>query len=1014
MSYTPSRESSTSITPSRESSSSIKVVARFRPQNATELQQGGSPIVSFVGEDTCTLDTKDFGADFTFDQVFSMDSKQSDVFNFSIKSTVDDILNGYNGTVFAYGQTGAGKSYTMMGPSIEGAQRGIIPRIVEQIFASIMQSPAGIEYTVRVSYMEIYMERIKDLLQPTNDNLPIHEEKSKGVYVKGLSEIYVASVDEVYEVMRQGAAARAVASTNMNQESSRSHSIFALVVSQKNIETGSSKTGQLFLVDLAGSEKVGKTGASGLVLEEAKKINKSLSALGMVINALTDGKSTHVPYRDSKLTRILQESLGGNSRTTLIVNCSPSSYNDQETISTLRFGVRAKNIKNKPKINAELSPAELKLQLKKIQSQNSAYAQYTATLENEVAQWRGGEQVPKDKWAVLGPSAAPRTLSETPSTPRPLSTSDLLLESATPKLVFDADEREEFLKRENDMQDRLTDRETVISGLERLIAELKEDSKALRMRAADVTGHDERLHAEIAELKNGIEKLQLEARDTAITVDGLKELNAETTAELDAVRKLLHDATMLAQEKSVKLEERTRRKNDKIREMTSGFEYFAISNVLEVAYDEDEITALDTAPISKNGTERCNQKDWIGAAISTLDQGEAIGGLDESQITALKVYLMEAREFISRTEQMLDNRLEEVEVRMARSDEIEALLQGLQMTVASLADTREGEGAKLDDYIKAQQSLLDALLSDAKRDLNLSLTDNKRLRKIIITETASTTSSTASSLISSTSSVISTFTRPVKALSGSPVTATFTSLGTPVVSVTSSSAPTSPTKDRHGKTVKQQLTDFEAIKKSLMRDLQNRCERVVELEISLDEMREQYKSVLKTANASKSQQKRMAFLERNLEQLTQVQRALVDQNAQLKRELAISERKLRVRDERIEGLEMLLQDAQERLAMEAQGFETRLGSLRERLEDVKAFRKQAEGKRSPGSNSIMSLQGSQRIVKPLRGGGGGMIPVVSSGSSTLGAYFKSTDSENRSDSHTSPTGSQRRNWFGRT
>ncbi|KAK9347247.1 P-loop containing nucleoside triphosphate hydrolase protein [Lipomyces starkeyi] len=1018
MSYTPSRESSSSITPSRESSSSIKVVARFRPQNATELQQGGSPIVSFVGEDTCTLETKDFGGNFTFDQVFSMESKQSDVFSFSIKSTVDDILNGYNGTVFAYGQTGAGKSYTMMGPSIEGAQRGIIPRIVEQIFASIMQSPAEIEYTVRVSYMEIYMERIKDLLQPTNDNLPIHEEKSKGVYVKGLSEIYVASVEEVYEVMRQGAEARAVASTNMNQESSRSHSIFALVVSQKNVETGSSKTGQLFLVDLAGSEKVGKTGASGLVLEEAKKINKSLSALGMVINALTDGKSTHVPYRDSKLTRILQESLGGNSRTTLIVNCSPSSYNDQETISTLRFGVRAKNIKNKPKINAELSPAELKLQLKKIQSQNSAYAQYIATLEKEVAQWRGGEQVPKDKWAVLGPSAAPRTLSDTPSTPRPLSTSELLLRSATPKTALDADEREEFLKRENDLQDRLTDRETVISGLERLIAELKEESKAWGMREADAVGHDERLHAEIAELKNDIEKLQLEARDTAITVDGLKELNAETTAELDAVRKLLHDANVLAQERSVKLEERTRRKNDKIREMTSGFEYFALSNGLEVAYDEDEITALEKESISKNGTERYKQKDWIGAAISTLDksQGEAIGGLDTSQITALKVYLIEAREFISRTEQVLDNRLEEVEGHMARGDEIEALLEGLQMTVASLAETGEGEGTKLDDYIKTQQSLLDALLSDAKRDLSLALADNKRLRKIIITETASTTSSTASSLISSTSSVSSTFTRPVEALSGSPVAATFTGLSTPVVSVTSSSAPTSPTKDRHGKTVKQQLADFEAIKKSLMRDLQNRCERVVELEISLDEMREQYKSVLKTANASKSQQKRMAFLERNLEQLTQVQRALVDQNAQLKRELAISERKLGVRDERIEGLEMLLQDAQERLAMEAQGFETRLGSLRERLEDVKAFRKQAEGKRSPGSNSITSLQVSQRIVKPLRGGGGGgaMIPVVSGGSSPLGAYFKSTDSENRNDSHPSPTGSQRRNWFGRT
>lgn len=191
-----------------------------------------------------------------------MSSRQADVFDFSIRNTVDDILNGYNGTVFAYGQTGAGKSYTMMGTEIDDDEnKGIIPRIIEQIFANILSSPGNIEYTVRVSYMEIYMERIRDLLQPQNDNLPVHEEKSRGVYVKGLLEIYVSSVQEVYEVMRRGGLARAVAATNMNQESSRSHSIFVVTITQKNVETGSAKSGQLFLVDLAGSEKVGKTGA---------------------------------------------------------------------------------------------------------------------------------------------------------------------------------------------------------------------------------------------------------------------------------------------------------------------------------------------------------------------------------------------------------------------------------------------------------------------------------------------------------------------------------------------------------------------------------------------------------------------------------------------------------------------------------------------------------------------------------------------------------------------------------
>ncbi|RUS14662.1 P-loop containing nucleoside triphosphate hydrolase protein, partial [Jimgerdemannia flammicorona] len=168
--------------------------------------------------------------------------------------------------------------------------KGITPRLVEQIFQSIVESPSNMEFTVKVSFMEIYMEKVRDLLAPQNDNLPIHEDKTRGVYVKGLAEVYVSSVDEIHEVMRRGTGARIVAYTNMNAESSRSHSIFVITVANKNLDTGAVKQGKLHLVDLAGSEKVGKTGASGQTLEEAKKINKSLTALGMVINALTDGK----------------------------------------------------------------------------------------------------------------------------------------------------------------------------------------------------------------------------------------------------------------------------------------------------------------------------------------------------------------------------------------------------------------------------------------------------------------------------------------------------------------------------------------------------------------------------------------------------------------------------------------------------------------------------------------------------------------------------------------------------
>jgi kinesin family member 5 len=244
---------------------------------------------------------------------------------------------------------------------------GIIPRMIRHIFDHILNSSADLEFTVKVSMIEIYQEKIKDLVDVTRTNLNVREDKTKGLYIEDLSEHYVACEEEVLEIMRIGSDNRSIGATNMNEHSSRSHSIFIMTIHQNNIKDLSAKTGKLYLVDLAGSEKISKTGATGLTLEEAKTINKSLTTLGMVINSLTDGKSSHVPYRESKLTRVLQESLGGNSKTCLIITCSPSVYNDAETLSTLRFGLRAKKIKNKPKINKEVTVAELKIEIEKLE-----------------------------------------------------------------------------------------------------------------------------------------------------------------------------------------------------------------------------------------------------------------------------------------------------------------------------------------------------------------------------------------------------------------------------------------------------------------------------------------------------------------------------------------------------------------------------------------------------------------------------------------------------------------------
>ena len=265
--------------------------------------------------------------------------------------------------------------------------RGIIPRTVEALFAGVSEADENIEFTFKVSYVEIYMEKIRDLLDEhrVKVNLAIREDKGKGIYIAGVTEEYVTSHEELLNIMALGAENRATAATGMNEGSSRSHSVFTITVSQRDTSNATSKSGKLVLVDLAGSEMVRKTNASGQQLEEAKTINKSLSALGQVIMALTDEKASHVPYRDSKLTRVLQDSLGGNSKTVLIVACSPSSFNANETISTLRFGTRAKSIENKVTVNQVRSIEELEDLLSKAERALDAQQAHIVSLTAQLA-----------------------------------------------------------------------------------------------------------------------------------------------------------------------------------------------------------------------------------------------------------------------------------------------------------------------------------------------------------------------------------------------------------------------------------------------------------------------------------------------------------------------------------------------------------------------------------------------------------------------------------------------------
>nr|XP_029502491.1 kinesin-like protein KIF3A isoform X1 [Oncorhynchus nerka] len=313
----------------------VKVVVRCRPLNQKERSMGHKQAVS-VDENRGTITvnkletTHEPPKTFTFDTVFGPDSKQLDVYNLTARPIIDSVLEGYNGTIFAYGQTGTGKTFTMEGVRAVPELRGIIPNSFAHVFGHIAKAEGDTRFLVRVSYLEIYNEEVRDLLgKDQMQRLEVKERPDVGVYIKDLSGYVVNNADDMDRIMTMGHKNRSVGSTNMNEHSSRSHAIFTITIecSEKGVDGDQHvRMGKLHLVDLAGSERQGKTGATGQRLKEATKINLSLSTLGNVISALVDGKSTHVPYRNSKLTRLLQDSLGGNSKTMMVTNNTSCFY----------------------------------------------------------------------------------------------------------------------------------------------------------------------------------------------------------------------------------------------------------------------------------------------------------------------------------------------------------------------------------------------------------------------------------------------------------------------------------------------------------------------------------------------------------------------------------------------------------------------------------------------------------------------------------------------------------------
>ncbi|XP_008557733.1 kinesin-like protein KIF3B [Microplitis demolitor] len=593
-----SKKRAKALTISESGTQCVQVVVRCRPMDAKETSRQCSRVVE-VAPSRGVVEIKNPREDpskdnlkiFTFDAVYDWHSSQQDIYEETVRPLVSSVLDGFNGTIFAYGQTGTGKTYTMEGSKNDYDRRGIIPRSFEHIFNHIGRTE-NMQYLVRASYLEIYQEEIRDLLHADQSlRFELKEKPESGVFVKDLSTVVCKSAHEIQQLMNKGNLNRTIGATNMNEHSSRSHAIFLITIEMESLvgDSRGIRVGRLNLVDLAGSERQSKTGSCGDRLKEASKINLSLSALGNVISALVDGKTTHVPYRDSKLTRLLQDSLGGNSKTIMVANIGPASYNYDETLTTLRYANRAKNIKNKPRINEDPKDALLR-----------QYQEEISRLKERLA--LKGPVAKKKKKTKKRVDKSDKDEDDTESEMED-SREDNRVTEAEKKLIAEQlraekQETEQLVMRIKELESKM------LCGGKNIVDHTNEQQRALEQRSA-----------EIAERKKREVEMQQKLEDEESTFLGVRDTYANLQQEVDVKSKKLRKCFAKLQALKQELEDingeynRDRREleetqHDLMKELK--LKYLIIDNFIpveekhkilsRVRFDEDEDTWVIKEP----------------------------------------------------------------------------------------------------------------------------------------------------------------------------------------------------------------------------------------------------------------------------------------------------------------------------------------------------------------------------------------------------------------------------------
>jgi len=933
----------------------IKVVCRVRPLNATEEKAGSKFVLKFPTDDSISIG----GKVYVYDKIFKPNVTQEYVYNTVAKPIVADVLGGYNGTIFAYGQTSSGKTHTMEGVLGDVNLEGIIPRIVQDIFSYIYQMDENLEFHIKVSYFEIYMDKIRDLLDVSKTNLSVHEDKNRVPFVKGATERFVSSPEEVMETIDEGKANRHVAVTNMNEHSSRSHSVFLISVKQENVETQKKLSGKLYLVDLAGSEKVSKTGAEGAVLDEAKNINKSLSALGNVISALADGNKSHVPYRDSKLTRILQESLGGNARTTMVICCSPASYNESETKSTLLFGQRAKTIKNTVTVNEELTAEEWKRRYEKEKEKNARLRGLVQRYEGELNRWRQGDSVPADEQTskdsnqeALTPSSSAPNL---PGIVAAQGQGDAKV-SERERTQWDAekhglyqqlDERDDELDKQSQLIEKF--KEQALEQ-EELIASTRRDNDALQQEIQRIQGENDSAKDEVKEVLQALEELAMNYDQKSQEVEAKSTENDGLVDDLNKKRSLVNNLeTELQQSKDNNLHQKKR-----IMEMMMSL----LKDLSEIGTVVGGNVAEFKKPQLSGSGEKIEEEFTVARLFISKMKSEVktmshrCGQLEQYQTENLQK-LEERERDLSETKLLVQQHEAKMKTIQDSMKEVDAKKRALEDDVDQLNE----ECAKL----RAQEQLYHSQLEEREKEKTDKLATADEMRQALEQQMQGHREQHQKQLsdlrqeISTKQEKIDELTDANQKLSlaQDKLQGDYEKLKSAETDKGAKLAELSLQMDRREQaqqdlkgleeTVAKELQTLHNLRKLFVQDLQSRVKK------SQNKVEEEDDDA---AAGSAAQKQKISFLENNLDQLTKVHKQLVRDNADLRCELPKLEKRLRATMERVKSLETALKEAKE-------------GAMRDR----KRYQHEVDRIKEAVRQKNMARRGHvAQIAKPIRAG----------------------------------------------